>query len=72
MALAKAMAETAIHSITYQMEQGYANSGWGQNYAPVYDQHYPQENVYSLPGTDDIADDPVYPEPPARKPKAAE
>ncbi|MEO9876907.1 MAG: polymer-forming cytoskeletal protein [Anderseniella sp.] len=54
-------------------EQGYASSGWGQNYAPpVYDQHYPQENVYSLPGTDDIADDPVYPEPPARKPKAAE
>ncbi len=52
-------------------EPGYTSSGWGQSYAPVYD-HYPQENVYSLPGTDDIDDDPVYSEPPARKPKAAE
>lgn len=52
-------------------EQGYANSGWGQGYAPVYD-NYPQENVYSLPGTGDVEDDSAYPEAPARKPKAAE
>ncbi len=52
-------------------EQGYASSGWGQGYAPVYD-HYPQENVYSLPGTADVEDDSIYPETPARKPKAAE
>lgn len=51
-------------------EGGYG--GWGQSYGG-YDQYPPQENVYNLPGSTQMANDEDFTAPaPVRKPKAAE